>query len=232
MKNLLLASSGSVYGSGYLEYLFPELEELYLGVEEILFIPYACPGGITYDQYTNSVQESLSFLGLKIRGIHEYSDVKNAVKTAKGIFVGGGNTFLLVAKLYDYDLWHVLKQAIANGVPYLGTSAGTNITGISMQTTNDMPIVSPESFKTLGVVPFNFNVHYIEPEIKSKHRGESRETRIKEFQSINHTRVLGLKEGSFLRINGESITLKGQQEAYWFENKQKIRIDPNTNLKA
>ncbi|MGY5353981.1 dipeptidase PepE [Wenyingzhuangia sp. IMCC45467] len=232
MKNLVLASSGSVHGAGYLEYLLPTIDKLYKDVEEIVFIPYAQPGGVSYDTYTDAVQAALSSLGIEVKGIHEFDDAREAIKKAKGIFVGGGNTFLLVSNLYSAGLWNVLKSAINRGVPYLGTSAGTNITGLTMQTTNDMPIVLPQCYKTLGVVPFNFNAHYIEPDVDSTHKGETRDTRIIEFQSIEKTCVLGLKEGSWLRVKGDDIFLRGGIQAYWFEKKEKKIVEPNTNLKA
>ena len=110
----------------------------------------------------------------------------------------------------------VLRNAIENGTPYLGSSAGSNITGISMQTTNDMPIIYPPSFKTLGVIPFNLNPHYLDADLQSKHMGETRETRIKEFHAFNDIPVLGLREGSWLEVNGETIVLKGNLTARWF----------------
>ena len=232
MKNLVLASSGSVYGSEYLEYLIPTIDKLYKDIEEILFIPYAQPSGISYDDYTDAVQEALNTLGIEVKGIHDYTDAKEAIKNAKGIFVGGGNTFLLVSKLYDFGLWEVLKEVIEQGTPYLGTSAGTNIAGLTMNTTNDMPIVLPPSYKTLGIVPFNFNAHFIPTDLNSTHKGETRETRIKEFQSLVSIPVLGIKEGSWLRVKGEDIFLRGGESAFWFENKETKLIEANTNLKA
>ena len=232
MKNLVLASSGSVHGSEYLEYLIPTIDKLYKDIEEILFIPYAQPSGISYDDYTDAVQEALNTLGIEVKGIHEYNNAKEAIKNAKGIFVGGGNTFLLVSKLYEFGLWEVLKEAIEQGTPYLGTSAGTNITGLTMNTTNDMPIVLPPSYRTLGIVPFNFNAHFIPADVNSTHKGETRETRIKEFQSLISIPVLGIKEGSWLRVKGEDVFLRGGESAYWFENKEVKLIQANTNLKA
>lgn len=232
MKNLVLASSGSVYGSEYLEYLLPTIDKLFRDIEEILFIPYAQPSGLSYDEYTDLVQEAVSSLGIEVKGIHEFENAKDAIKNAKGIFVGGGNTFLLVSKLYDFDLWNVLKEVINTGTPYLGTSAGTNIVGLTMQTTNDMPIVLPKSFKTLGILPFNFNAHYIDPDENSTHKGETRDTRIKEFQSIEKISVVCLKEGSWLRVKGDDVFLRGGQQAYWFINKKKNIIENNSNLRT
>lgn len=139
------------------------------------------------------------------------------MKNAKAIFTGGGNTFLLVKTLYDFALMDVLAEVISNGTPYLGCSAGTNIGGLTMQTTNDMPIVYPPSFKTLGLVNFNINPHYLDPVVGLKHNGETRETRILEFLSQNETAVVGLREGSWLRISGEVIKLCGDKTARIFE---------------
>lgn len=227
---MVLASSGSVYGSDFLEYLLPVVDKLYRDIEEVLFIPFAQPSGISFDEYTDRVQTAVNSLGIEVKGIQEYTDYRKAIKEAKAIYVGGGNTFLLVSKLYGFGLWDDLRCAINKGIPYLGTSAGTNITGLSMQTTNDMPIVLPPSYKTLGIVPFNFNVHYLEPSKKSKHRGETRAERIKEFHNIENTKVLGLKEGSWLRVKGDSYYLRGGKKAFLFKNNKVKKIEPDTDL--
>jgi dipeptidase E len=125
----------------------------------------------------------------------------------------------------------VLAKAIENGTPYLGTSAGSNITGVSMQTTNDMPIVYPPSFETLGAIPFNLNPHYLDPDLQSKHMGETRETRIKEFHAYNSLPVLGLREGSWLDVKGTKIVLKGELTARLFQqNKLPEELEPGTDL--
>jgi len=124
-----------------------------------------------------------------------------------------------------------LKETLENGTPYLGTSAGSNITGLTIQTTNDMPIIYPPSFKTLGLVPFNINPHYIDSDVNSTHMGETRETRIKEFHTFNTIPVLGLREGSWLEVKNDKITLKGSLSARWFtQNNQAIEIENQTNL--
>ncbi|MDC1363219.1 dipeptidase PepE, partial [Flavobacteriaceae bacterium] len=130
---------------------------------------------------------------------------------------GGGNTFLLVQQLHDNKLLAPIRKAIGDGAPYLGTSAGSNICGITMQNTNDMPIVYPPSFNTLGVIPFNINAHYIDPDPKTTHMGESRATRIKEYHTQNTTAVVGLPEGSWLEVIGDTISLKGSHSARIFE---------------
>lgn len=216
MKRLIVASTSTVHGSGPLEYLLPTLSEFYQGVDTVTFIPYARPSGISYDDYTAKVQKAFDKIGKKVRGIHTFTDPKEAVKMAQGLFTGGGNTFELVNQLYKNDLVETLKEVLESGTPYLGTSAGSNICGVTMMNTNDMPIVYPPSFDTLSVIPFNINAHYLDPDPTSKHMGETRETRIKEFHIFNETPVLGLREGSWLEVNGEEIILRGVLSARLF----------------
>ncbi|PZO30694.1 MAG: dipeptidase PepE [Flavobacteriaceae bacterium] len=216
MKKLIIASTSTLHGGSYLDYILPVLENHFKDCETILFIPYARPSGISHDEYTQKVAETFTKINKKVVGLHQFDNAAKAVEQAEGIFTGGGNTFLLVTQLYENNVMDVLRNAIENGTPYLGSSAGSNITGISMQTTNDMPIIYPPSFKTLGVIPFNLNPHYLDPDLQSKHMGETRETRIKEFHAFNDIPVLGLREGSWLEVNGETITLKGNLTARWF----------------
>jgi len=231
MKNLIIASTSTIHGGSYLDYLLPILEHHFENCETVLFIPYARPGGITEDAYTENVRAAFLKINKKVVGLHSFENPAEAIASAKGIFTGGGNTFLLVTQLYENQVMEALAKAIENGTPYLGTSAGSNITGISMQTTNDMPIVYPPSFKTLGAIPFNLNPHYLDPDSNSKHMGETRETRLKEFHAFNSIAVLGLREGSWLDVKGESIVLKGSLTARWFtQNQDPIELEPETNL--
>lgn len=200
-----------------MDYLLPDLDLLFAGCSSILFVPYARPGGITHEQYTQKVRETLGQLGKTVTGLHEYDDPVAAVNQAEAIFTGGGNTFLLVSQLYKHQVLEPIRQAVQNGTPYLGSSAGSNITGLTMQTTNDMPIIYPPSFKTLGLIPFNLNPHYLDPDAHSTHMGETRETRIKEFHAFNNIPVLGLREGSWLAVQGDQITLKGNLQARLFQ---------------
>lgn len=231
MKNLILASTSTLHGQDYLEYLIPELKKHFAGCSEILFIPYARPGGITHDDYTDLARKAFGKAGFKMKGIHEFENAADAVAGAEGIFTGGGNTFLLVEQLYNHNLLVPLNKAIAKGTPYLGTSAGTNIAGLTMKTTNDMPIVYPPSFKTLGFVPFNINPHYLDPDPNSTHKGETRETRIKEFHQFNTPPVVGIREGSWLEVKGKDITLRGTLSARIFEaGKEPYEVEPETLL--
>ncbi|WP_296142243.1 dipeptidase PepE [uncultured Flavobacterium sp.] len=220
MKNLIIASTSTLHSGAYLEYLLPELSNHFKDAKTILFIPYARPSGISHEDYTKKVSEAFAKINIQVKGIHEFENAEEAIKNAEGIFTGGGNTFLLVFQLYKNKVMQVLADAVKNGIPYLGTSAGSNITGLTMQTTNDMPIIYPPSFQTLGLIPFNLNPHYLDPDLNSKHMGETRETRIKEFHSFNSLPVLGLREGSWLDVKGEKIILKGDLAARLFKQNQ------------
>lgn len=231
MKNILIASTSTLANEDYLEYLLPELQLHFKNCSTILFIPFARPGGISHEEYTKSVALAFAKINKKVIGIHEFEDAALAVKSAEGIFTGGGNTFVLVSQLHKNNVMAILSQVIKNGTPYLGTSAGSNICGLTMQTTNDMPIVYPPSFQTLGVVPFNLNTHYLDPDTNSKHMGETRETRIKEFHAFNSAPVLGLREGSWLDVKGDSIILKGNLTARLFrQNQTPVELESGTDL--
>ena len=217
MRNIIIASTSTLHGGKPLEYLLEELSIFFKNTSEIVFIPYARPGGITHDDYTENVRLAFNKIDKTVKGIHECANPKEAIKEAKGIFTGGGNTFVLVNQLYKNSLIDTIKKEVTNGTPYLGTSAGSNICGLTITTTNDMPIVYPPSFKTFGFVPFNINPHYLDPDPTSKHMGETRETRIKEFHKFNTQPVVGIREGSWLEVKGDTISLRGTLDARIFE---------------
>ncbi len=229
--NVILASTSTVYGSQPLTYLKTELLELYRNTNEVLFIPYARPGGISHEAYTKRMNDFFASIEKKLVGIHKFENPLEAINNAKGIFTGGGNTFVLLHQLYKSGLLEALKNAIQQGTPYLGTSAGSNICGLTINNTNDMPIIYPSSFKSLGIVPFNINPHYIDPEANSKHMGETRETRILEFHVYNTPPVVGLREGSWIEITDNSLVLKGTPTARIFEqNKQPYELPSLSDL--
>ena len=231
MKNIIIASTSTLHGGEYLDYLLPELQLFFSNVKELLFIPYARPSGISHDDYTKKVSEAFAKINIAVKGIHEYENPIEALEKAQGIFTGGGNTFLLVSQLYKNNVIDTLEKVVKNGTPYLGTSAGSNICGLTMSTTNDMPIVYPPSFRTLGFVSFNINPHYLDPIEGSTHMGETRETRINEFHHFNPQPVVGLREGSWLAVKGDSVKLKGTLTARIFKrNETPIEVDPETEL--
>ena len=232
MKKIIIASTSTLHNGKYLDYLLPTLKNHFKDVKNLLFIPYARPSGLTHDEYTKKVSDVFVELNIKVKGIHEYENVIKAVENAEAIFTGGGNTFVLVNELYRNNLLDTIEKAVKNGTPYLGTSAGSNICGLTVGTTNDMPVVYPPSFRALGLVSFNNNPHYLDPDANSNHMGETRETRIKEFHFYNPQSVLGLREGSWLEVNGESIKLKGNLTARLFKrNENPVEIETETELK-
>lgn len=233
MKNILIASTSTLANQNYLDYLLPELQVHFQDCTTILFIPYARPGGISHEEYTAMVGLAFAKINKKVIGIHEFEDAGKALKNAEGIFTGGGSTFVLVSQLYKNNTMEILAEVVKNGTPYLGTSAGSNICGLTMQTTNDMPIVYPPSFKTLGLIPFNLNPHYLDPDTNSKHMGETRETRINEFHAYNSAPVLGLREGSWLDVKGDTITLKGDLTARLFrQNHTPEELESGSDLSS
>lgn len=230
-RELIVASTSTIYKGEYLDYLLDEIADLFKYTDTVIFVPYARPGGISHDEYTEKAAIAFEKIDKKLIGLHTFENPLEALKTAKGVFTGGGNTFVLVNALYKLKLMQPLREAIFNGLPYLGTSAGSNICGVSMMTTNDMPIIYPPSFKTLGVIPFNLNPHYLDPDTSSKHMGETREMRIKEFHTQNTIPVVGLREGSWIRVQNEKIVLKGGLDARIFEQeKEPYEIKTGTEL--
>ena len=215
-KKLLIVSTSTVHGKPYLEYLFDEIKDFFGKADEIVFIPYARPSGMTHDEYTAAAREKFEMIGIGVRGIHEFDDPMDAIRNAKGIFTGGGNSFLLLHQLLENNLIEPLRKRILDGMPYMGTSAGSNITGPTIGTTNDMPIVYPSTFDALGVIPWNINPHYLDPDPGSTHKGETRETRILEFLVFNNIKVVGLREGSWLRFENGNVELKGPLTARIF----------------
>ena len=223
MKKLIIASTSTLYKGTYLAYLLPVFSSFFKKVKTVVFIPYARPGGISYDAYTTHVKKAFDNINVDIMGLHTFENPKEAIQNAEGIFTGGGNTFELVNQLYEKDIMEDLKVAINRGTPYLGTSAGSNICGLT--------IVYPPGFETLGCIPFNINPHYLDPDLSSQHMGETRETRIKEFHVFHKICVLGLREGSWLEVTGNRIILKGTLTARWFQpGKEPIEIAPNVEI--
>lgn len=231
MKNLIIASTSTIHGGKYLDYLKDELKSHFSNTNEIVFIPYARPGGISHDEYTAIAARFFKSIEIKVKGIHEFEAPIEAIKNANGIFTGGGNTFVLLKQMYLLNLFPELKSAILSGTPYLGSSAGSNICGLTANTTNDMPIVLPKSLKTLGIVPFNINPHYLDPDPSSKHMGETRETRIKEFMHYNSQPVVGLREGSWIKVYGTDMILNGPHRARVFMHPNTIKeVEPGFNF--
>jgi dipeptidase E len=203
---LLLISSSTVHGFGFLDHPEPEIRAFLGSGERVAFVPFAAHD---HAAYMAKVRERLARMDLEVVSVDE-------VKRADAVFVGGGNTFRLLKTLYDRKLLGVIRDLVREGLPYLAFSAGTVIAAPTMRTTNDMPIVYPPSLDALSFVPFQINPHYLDPDPQSTHKGEGREERIREFLQENETSVVGLREGSSLRIEASKMTLLGPRTARIF----------------
>merc|ERR1711997_1169589 len=203
-RNLLLLSNSTLHPTGYLEYAADIICEFLRSrnVSEVLFVPYALR---KQDDYAATARKAFQGWGFKLTSIHETESPVEAARSAQAIFIGGGNTFQLLNNLYENKLIDVIrKQVLEAGVPYIGSSAGTNVSTLSINTTNDMPIVYPPTFQALGLVPFNINPHYLDPDPDSTHKGETREQRIMQYHEVSNTPpVLALREGSILHVEGD-----------------------------
>jgi dipeptidase E len=213
-RRLLLMSTSAVFGTGFLEHGFAELRDFLGSRKRVLFVPYAIADR---DGYAAKARSTFESIGYGLDSIHEAASARGAVAEAEAVFVGGGNTWRLLKTLYDLDLLSLIRARVLEGsLLYSGASAGSNLAGPTIKTTNDMPIVETPSLRALGLISFQINPHYLDPDPGSKHMGESRETRLREFHEENDTPVVGLREGAILRVEGESIRLKGLAGARLF----------------
>jgi dipeptidase E len=212
-KRLLLISTSTTHGTGYLDHCAGQIQDLLGGLRRVLFVPYALHD---LDGYAAKARERYARMGYELTSVHEVEDPVAAVRATEALFIGGGNTFRLLARLYEKELLEPIREQVAAGMPYVGTSAGSNVACVTIRTTNDMPIVEPPSFDALSLVPFNINPHYLDPDPGSTHMGETREERLLQFLEENDKIVVGLREGSMLRIEGSAVRLLGSAGARIF----------------
>lgn len=213
MRRLLLLSNSTNFGRGYLDHAIGEIRDFLGPVKRLVFVPFAL---FDQDGYTAKARQRLAAEEIELAGLTPDAAGRRLLESAQGVFVGGGNTFRLLLKLQGSGLLPVLRDRARGGMPYLGASAGTNVAAPSIKTTNDMPIVQPESFEALGLVPFQINPHYLDPDASSAHMGETREARLAEFLEENATPVVGLREGAWIRAEGDAVTLGGANGARIF----------------
>jgi len=213
MKRLLLLSNSTNHGAGYLDHAIDAITSFLGPVRRVLFVPFALRD---WTGYTAKARERLERAGIEVKGATADAHALATVEEAEAVFVGGGNTFRLLDSLQRSGLLEVLRRRVAAGMPYLGASAGTNIAAPTIKTTNDMPIVQPAGFSALGLVPFQINPHYIDADPSSRHMGETREERLREFLEENEVPVLALREGAWLRVEGDRARLEGTNGARLF----------------
>lgn len=228
VKRVLLISNSTLYGSDYLDHAESEIRDFLQSGKSVLFVPFAL---YDRDSYAATAKKRFQKMGYALTSVHTAEDPIAAVNNIDAVFIGGGNTFRLLKCLYDFNLLEPIRQRVAAGMPYIGSSAGSNVAGPTIKTTKDMPIVQPPSFDALGLVPFQISPHFQDPDPNSTHMGETQEERILQFLEENNTTVVGLREGAMVRIENGTTTLKGSSGARIFrKGEEPVERKPGTQL--
>lgn len=229
-KRLLLISNSTLHGSSYLDHAESEIRKALGPIKRILFIPYALHDR---DQYSAQARARFQRMECELDSIHEATDPKAAIRGAEAIFVGGGNTFRLLHQLQKFDLLAVIRERVEAGLLYMGSSAGSVISAPTIKTTNDMPIVQPRSFDALGLISFQINAHFVDPDPNSTHMGETREERLIQFLEDNETPVVGLREGCMIWVEQGVHWLRGKTNARVFRRGfAPVEMEPGSTLDA
>ncbi len=229
MKRLLLISSSRTHGTGFLEHCGTAIQSRLADIQEVLFVPYALQD---HDAYAETARAQFEQLGFEMRSLHADATPLAAVAEAQAIFIGGGNSFRLLKRLQDDGLIPAIQERVLHGMPYMGASAGSNMACPTIRTSNDMPIVEPASFDALNFIPFQINPHFIDADPASTHQGETREQRLQEYLEENDTPVLGLREGSWLVVDGEDGLLDGPRGAILFRRgEEPVELTAGAQLK-
>jgi dipeptidase E len=227
-KRLLLISNSTLHGNGYLDHAEQELRDVLGATRRVLFVPFALHDR---DGYTAQARARFEAMGYGLDSLHQAADPQTAVDEAEAIFVGGGNTFRLLHNLYQSDLVKRIRERVEAGTLYMGSSAGAVVAAPTIKTTNDMPIVQPHSFNSLGLISFQINAHYLDPDPNSTHMGETREVRINQFLEDNETPVVGLREGCMIRVERGVHMLKGRTNARIFRRGfEPVELSPGSAL--
>jgi len=228
MRRLLLISNSTMHGREPLAHVLDDLRGFLGTVRELLFVPWALA---EHDGYAARIRSALARIDVRVRPIHEAPNALAAVGSAAAVFVGGGNTFRLLDRLHTTGAAAAIAARARSGMPYIGSSAGTNVATPTIRTTNDMPIVAPPTLAAMALVPFQINPHYLDPDPASKHMGETREERLRQFHEVADTPVLGLREGGWLTVDGDTMLLRGSTAARLFVRGEAAReIPPATDL--
>jgi len=223
-----LISNSTLYGSGYLDHAESEIRDFLGATKRVLFVPYAL---YDRDAYAATARDRFQSMGHELNSIHTATNPRQAVEETDVVFIGGGNTFRLLKALYDFGVLEPIRKRVVAGMPYIGSSAGSNVAGPTIKTTKDMPIVQPPSFEALGLVPFQISPHYQDPDPNSKHMGETQEERILQFLEENDTPVAGLREGAMVRVEHGTMTLKGSSGARIFrKGLEPVETSPGDRL--
>jgi dipeptidase E len=225
---ILLISNSTLHGSGYLDHAEARIRAFLGETRSALFVPYAL---FDRDAYAAQARARFQKMGVRLRSIHEAADPSRAIEQAPALFIGGGNTFRLLDALQRLSLVEPIRRRVSEGMDYIGSSAGSVVACPTIRTTNDMPIVQPASFDALGLVPFQINAHYLDPDPRSTHMGETREVRLRQFHEENAAPVVGLREGTMLRVENGSVLLQGVAAARIFRRgTEPVEVHPEAVL--
>jgi|SRR6185295_15308424 len=228
MRKLLLISNSTEHGHGYLDHCLPAIDEFLGKIRSVVFVPFALQD---HEGYGAKARKRLKTIGVTVSILTPDREGERLARRAEAVFVGGGNTFRLLKTLRESGLLGILRGRALAGIPYIGTSAGTNIAAPTIRTTNDMPIVEPGSLDALGLVPFQINPHFLDADPKSTHMGETREERLLQFHEENDAPVLGLREGAWVRVDGGHATLGGTHGARLFlRGRDPVEVAPGEDL--
>ena len=229
-RKLLLISNSTLFAGGYLDHAETAIRGFLEGIRNVLFVPFAL---FDRDAYGEQAESRFAAMGYKLTSIHRAPDVERALAGAEAVFIGGGNTFRLLKALQENDLLDRIRRRVDAGMPYVGSSAGSIVACPTIRTTNDMPIVWPRSLDAMGLVPFQINGHYLDPDPASKHMGETRELRLRQYLEENATPVVGLREGTMLRVERGLLSLHGLACARVFRrHHEPVEVPPGGDLAA
>jgi dipeptidase E len=228
MTRLLLLSNSSNFGAGYLDHAMGAVREFLGPARRVCFVPFALKDQAAY---TAKVRARFEREGIEVLGLTADAAGATLLESTQAVFVGGGNTFRLLDLLQRSGLLDGIRRRALAGLPYLGSSAGTNVAAPTIRTTNDMPIVQPRSFEALDLVPFQINPHYVDADASSRHMGETREERLREYLEENELPVLGLREGTWLRREGATLRFEGSAGARLFRHgRDPEEVPPGASL--
>jgi dipeptidase E len=212
---ILLLSNSTQYGYGYLDHAEKEIRQLLGAKATVAFVPYAM---FDWDAYESRARDRFGKMGYELESLHRWQgDADRLLRDSSAVFVGGGNTFRLIDRLHRHDLIGKIRARVAEGMRYLGSSAGSIVAGPSIKTTKDMPVVEPPSFSALNLVPFHISPHYLDPDPNSKHMGETQEERILQFLEENDGRVVGLRESGIVSVRHDGVRVLGSLSARLFQ---------------